>query len=67
MSAGTTVWLTVAEAAEHVRAKDERIIRQAIKSGDLPAYAYGEVQIRLKAGEVDAWLEARPFEPRDAS
>jgi excisionase family DNA binding protein len=48
-----TAWLTVAEAAEHVRAKEQRIIRQAIKTGDLPAYAYGEVQIRLKANEVD--------------
>jgi excisionase family DNA binding protein len=59
-----TNWLTVSEAAAHVSAKDHRIIRDAIDAGDLPAYQYGKSSIRVKADEVDAWLEARPYDPR---
>lgn len=62
-----THWLTVTEAAEHIRAKDTEMLRGAIKAGELPAYRYGKASIRLKADEVDAWLEARPFEPKAAS
>ena len=63
-----TAWLTVNEAAEHIRAKHPRVIRDAIKNGDLPAYRYGtgDTHIRLKAAEVDAWMESRPYEPRSA-
>jgi excisionase family DNA binding protein len=62
----TSPWLTVSEGAEYVRASDERTVRAAIKNGDIPAYTYGKSQIRLKASDLDAWLEARPFEPRTA-
>lgn len=57
-------WLTLAEAADRIRAKDHRAIREAIDAGDIPAYAYGKSQIRLKTADVDAWLENHPFEPR---
>lgn len=61
-----TTWLTVQDAALHIKAKDTAKIREAVKLGDLPAYAYGR-EIRLKADEVDAWLESKPFEPKVAS
>ena len=59
-----TTWLTVSEGAAYIRANDERTIRGAIKNGDIPSFTYGKSQIRLKAEDLDAWLEARPFEPR---
>jgi excisionase family DNA binding protein len=64
-----TQWLTVPEAAEYVRAKHDRVIRQAVHKGDLPAYFYGmgTRDYRLKAHEVDAWMESRPYEPQVAS
>jgi excisionase family DNA binding protein len=58
-----TTWLTVDEGARHIRAKSTRLIREAIKSGDLPSYRYGKGDIRLKADDLDAWLEAHPWEP----
>lgn len=62
-----TVWMTVPEAAEYVRAKHPRVIRDAIKSGDLPACTYGKSQIRVDRDELDNWLRSRPWEPRAAS
>lgn len=60
-----TVWLTVNEAAAYVKSGDKmgRLIRDAINKGDLPAYTYGKSEIRLKQTDLDAWLEARPYEP----
>lgn len=60
-----TVWLTVALAADHIRANDEAIIRGAIKAGELPASLYGKTQLRIKQEDLDAWLESRPYEPPD--
>jgi excisionase family DNA binding protein len=57
-----TQWLTVSEAAAHVRAKDHRVIRDAVARGELPAFKYPKNSIRLKAADVDAWLEAHPWE-----
>lgn len=57
-----TAWMTVAEAAAHIRAKHPRMIRDAIARGELPAFTYGKAAIRLKAADVDAWLEAHPWE-----
>jgi excisionase family DNA binding protein len=54
--------LTVSEAAAHVRAKDHRVIRDAVARGELPAFKYPKNSIRLKAADVDAWLEAHPWE-----
>jgi len=61
-----TTWLTTAEAASHVKAKDDRIIRQAIKNGDLPACRYGKSEIRIDVEELDAWLKGNAWEPRTA-
>jgi len=62
-----TVWLTVAEGAEYIRAKGTEIIRAAIKAGDLPSYRYGKSDIRLKASDLDEWLESGPYEPRTSA
>lgn len=61
-----TNWLTVAEAAEHIRAKHPRMIRDAIAAGDLPACVYGKTAIRIDKDELDNWLRAHPYEPRSA-
>jgi excisionase family DNA binding protein len=58
-----THWLTVAEAAEYIRAGSGAKIRAAIKAGDLKAYPYGKADIRLDAADVDAWLKSRAYEP----
>jgi excisionase family DNA binding protein len=57
-----TTWLTVAEAAAHIRAKHPRMIRDAIKRGELPAFTYGQSAIRLKVSDVDEWLTSHPWE-----
>lgn len=57
-----TVWLTPTEAAQHVRAKSTDLLRAAVKNGDLPAFGYGR-EMRFKAADLDAWMEAHPFEP----
>lgn len=61
-----TIWLTTSEAAMHVKAKDDRLIRQAIKAGDLPACRYGRSEIRIDQEDLDAWLRSQPWEPRTA-
>lgn len=61
-----TTWLTAAGGAEYAKVS-EPILRDAIKSGDLQAYAIGKGRnFRLKASDIDAWLEAQPWEPRTA-
>lgn len=56
-------WLTVSEAAAHVRAKHPRLIQNAIKSGELPAYTYGRSDMRIDRDDLDSWLRSRPWEP----
>lgn len=59
-----TTWLTVKEAAKYARVS-EWLIRQAVKDGELEAFAVGKGgrSYRLKAEDVDAWLESTPHEP----
>lgn len=59
-------WHTVKSGAAHVRAS-ERTIRNAIEAGELPSSRIGKRDIRIKETDLDAWLEARPYEPRSAS
>jgi excisionase family DNA binding protein len=61
-----TTWLTVAEAAAHIRAKSPRMIRDAIDRGEIPAVLYGKSAIRIDQAELDNWLRAKPYEPRSA-
>lgn len=57
-----TTWLTVSEAAAHIRAKHPRMIRDAIKRGELTAYCYGKSAIRIDQEELDNWLRSKPWE-----
>ena len=57
------VWLTLADAAAHIRAKTSRLISDAVKARDLPAYGYGR-EMRFKASDLDAWMESHPWDPK---
>ena len=59
-----TQWLTVAGAVAYVSAKNDRLIRNAIKAGELPACTYGRTEIRIDAEDLDAWLKSQPWEPK---
>lgn len=62
-----TVWHTPKSAAEHAKVS-VWTIREAIKDGDLPAYALRTGRgRRLKESDVDSWMESTPFEPGRAS
>jgi excisionase family DNA binding protein len=57
-----TAWMTLAEAADYIRAKDTRVLRNAIHAGDLPASLYGKRgDFRVAAEDLDAWLRSKPF------
>ncbi|ORV92721.1 hypothetical protein AWC11_07645 [Mycobacterium interjectum] len=58
-----TTWFTLRGAAEYVSVSQE-IIRAAVKSGDLPAYAIGRGRdYRLTADDIDDWMRSRSYEP----
>lgn len=58
-----TTWLTPQEAGGYARCS-ERTIRDTVKAGNLPAYTFGGGKgIRLKAEDIDSWLESQPWEP----
>ena len=54
-------WLSTAEAAKRLGITPRTLYR-FIDQGEIPAYRFGRV-IRLKAGEVDAFIEACRIEP----
>jgi excisionase family DNA binding protein len=58
-----TTWLTVAEGAKYARVSTWTI-REAVRTGDLKAYAVRTGRTyRLKAADVDEWLESQSWEP----
>lgn len=58
-----THWLKAKEAADYARVSLTSI-REAVTSGDLPAYKVGTGrEYRLTAEDVDAWMRARAWEP----
>lgn len=59
--AGEITWLSTAEAA-HRLGITPRTLYRFIDAGELPAYRFGRV-IRLKADEVDTFIEACRIEP----
>ncbi|OBE98994.1 excisionase family DNA-binding protein [Mycobacterium sp. 852002-10029_SCH5224772] len=59
-----TQWLTVQMAAEYATV-GTFTIREAVKGGDLKAYAIGTGrEYRLTAADIDDWLLSRPWEPK---
>jgi excisionase family DNA binding protein len=63
-----TTWLTIAGGAEHAKLSKD-IIRAAVKAGDLPSYAPtpGGRDVRLKASDIDEWIESKPYVPHGAT
>ena len=59
-----TAWMTIPEAAEYLRAKNSRTIREALRDGELTTCTYGKNQIRIDATSSDAWLRSKPYEPK---
>lgn len=61
---GVMVWLTKAEAADYAGVTPE-VIRLHVRSLLLSAYAVGDRRrprtYRLRAEDVDYWLETRPW------
>lgn len=59
-----TTWLTAAEAAAYAKVS-AWTIRQAVKSGELEAFAVGKGgrSYRLRAEDIDTWMQATPHEP----
>lgn len=63
MTTDRTIWHTAESAARHATVS-EWTIRQAVKDGDLPAYAVRTGRgYRLKEADIDSWMEATPYEP----
>lgn len=59
-----THWLKPKEGADYARVSLTSI-REAVQSGDLPAYPVGKGrEYRLDLAEVDAWMKSRSWEPR---
>lgn len=58
-------WMTTKDAANHATVS-EWTIREAVKRGDLEAFAVGRGgrSYRLREADVDAWMESTPHEPR---
>ncbi len=61
MAAADIVWLSTPEAARRLGVTPRTLYR-FIDEGQVPAYRFGRV-IRLKADEVDAFIEACRIEP----
>lgn len=58
-----TIWLTAQTAAEYLSVSTSTI-REAVKAGELQAYAIGRGrEYRLTAEDVDAWMLSRAWEP----
>jgi len=53
-----TAWLTLEEAAKHLKIGKSTIYRLA-REGDLPAHRMGRVW-RFDIDELDAWVKKRP-------
>jgi excisionase family DNA binding protein len=61
VSSGEVRWLSTREAAHHLGITTRTLYR-LIDSGQIPAYRFGRV-IRLKAAEVDAFVESARIQP----
>ena len=61
MTRESTVWLSTREAAGELGITTRTLYR-LIDSGQVPAYKFGRV-IRLKADEVDAFIERSRIAP----
>jgi excisionase family DNA binding protein len=44
----------------------ERVLRQAVRSGALPAFKLGERTLRVKPNDLDDWIQDRRVRPWSA-
>ena len=44
----------------------ERVLRQAVRSGDLPAFRLGQRTVRVKPADLDDWIQNRRVQPWSA-
>lgn len=59
-------WMTVAEVAEELKLSQARVYKLIRNFGDpLPAHRVGERTIRVKRGELQAWLDDRKIVSRE--
>ena len=52
-------FLTVSEVGRLLRMSPQSI-RRMVQRGDIPGYRLGDVEIRIKREDIDAYLLARP-------
>ncbi len=41
----------------------ERVLRQAVRSGELPAFRLGQRTLRVKPTDLDGWIQDRRVRP----
>ncbi len=54
--------LSLRQAARSLGIAD-RALRQAVRSGEVPAYRIGERTLRVKRSDLDDWLKSRRVQP----
>lgn len=57
--------MSVREAARRIGVAD-RVLRQAVRSGDLPAFKLGKRTLRVKPADLDDWIQNRRVRPWSA-
>ena len=54
--------LSLRQAARKIGVAD-RVIRQAVRSGELPAFKLGQRTLRVKPTDLDTWIQDRRVRP----
>ena len=53
-----TELMSLRQAARKIGVAD-RVLRQAVRSGDLPAFRLGQRTVRVKPADLDDWIQNR--------
>jgi excisionase family DNA binding protein len=54
--------ISLRQAARKIGVAD-RMLRQAVRSGDLPAFKLGQRTMRVKPADLDDWIKNRRVRP----
>ena len=57
--------ISLRQAARKIGVTD-RVLRQAVRSGDLPAFRLGQRTVRVKPTDLDDWIQNRRVRPWSA-
>ena len=60
-----TELMSLRQAARKIGVAD-RVLRQAVRSGDLPAFRLGQRTVRVKPADLDDWIQNRRVRPWSA-